>query len=314
MKILFAGTPDVAAKTLQVLLDDPRFEQFEVVGVLTREDAPLGRKRVMTPSPVAAIAEAAGIPTIKANRIVSQTESEIAALGAELAVVIAYGVLLKQSTLDLMSKGWFNLHFSLLPQLRGAAPVQRALIAGDRVTGVSLFKLDAGMDTGEIAGLVKTEIQPDETASDLLLRLRTLGDSLLAECLPGLAAGTLKMVPQSTEGVSHAPKLTRSDAALDFTRSAVELENLVRGCNPEPMAHTVLGDLSLRILIARATNLGSMDLEPGSLFVSAKRLYVACGKGQLELIEVQPAGKNPMQAVDWARGLALPAKLGGSNE
>ena len=179
---------------------------------------------------------------------------------------------------------------------------------------MSLFKLDAGMDTGEIAGVVKTEIQPDETASDLLLRLRTLGDSLLAECLPGLAAGTLKMVPQSTEGVSHAPKLTRSDAALDFTRSAVELENLVRGCNPEPMAHTVLGDLSLRILRARATNLGSMDLKPGSVFVSAKRLYVACGKGQLELIEVQPAGKNPMQAVDWARGLALPAKLGGSNE
>ena len=314
MKILFAGTPEVAAKTLYALLHDPRFGQIEVAGVLTREDAPLGRKRVMTQSPVATVAEAASIPVIKANRIDSQTEAEISSLGADLAVVIAYGVLLKQSTLNLMPKGWFNLHFSLLPELRGAAPVQRALIAGDKVTGVSLFKLDTGMDTGEIAGVVKTEIQPDENAADLLLRLRTLGDSLLAECLPGLAAGTLKTVPQRTEGASLAPKLTRGDAALDFSRSAVELENLVRGCNPEPMAHTVLGEISVRVLRARATNLGSMGLEPGSLFVSEKRLYVACETGQLELIEVQPAGKNPMSASDWARGLSLPAKLGGSND
>ena len=314
MKILFAGTPEVAAKTLQVLIDDPRFRQFEVVGVLTREDAPLGRKRVMTPSPVAAVAEAAGVATVKANRIDSETESEIRALGAELAVVIAYGVLLKQSTLDLLPNGWFNLHFSLLPELRGAAPVQRALIAGDKVTGVSLFKLDAGMDTGALAGVVATEVQPDETAGDLLMRLRTLGDTLLAECLPGIASGSLKLIPQSVEGVSLAPKLTRSDAALDFSRTAGELENLVRGCNPEPMAHTVLGDVSVRVLRARATNLGSMDLAPGSLFVSAKRLFVACGKGQLELLEVHPAGKNPMSASDWARGLSLPAKLGGSIE
>lgn len=325
MKILFAGTPAIAAKTLVSLLTDPRFSQFEVVGVLTREDAPIGRKRIMTASPVAQVASEHGIPVLKANRIDSATELAISQIGADFAVVIAFGVLLKASTLNLMPLGWFNLHFSLLPHLRGAAPVQRALINGDKETGVTLFQLDEGMDTGPIAGSVPAEIQPGETAGELLDRLRNLGDSLLAECLPQIANEQITLTPQPSTGATLAPKLARTETEINWAKSAFELANLIAGANPEPMAHTQFSGSSFRILRARAiTNSMLQDGEfssrlselarDGEATQISRRVFVKCGSGYLELIEVQPSGKTPMSALDWSRGVKLPTKLGVTNE
>lgn len=312
MKILFAGTPEVAAKTLQTLATDPRFAGFEIAGVLTREDAPLGRKRILTPSPTATTAEALGIPVIKANRIDADTLVSIGKLGVDLGIVIAYGVLLKLDALQALPLGWYNLHFSQLPKWRGAAPVQRALMAGERDTAVTLFKLDEGMDTGPIAGVVPTEIQPDETSGDLLNRLRLLGESLLAEQLPAIASGAVNLVEQSQSTLTPtlAPKLGRTDSVLDFARAATELEAIVRGANPEPMAHTNFRDQNLRVLRARAHASSASGQMNGTARLDGSRVLVTTGSGDLELLEVQPAGKNPMRASDWARGANLPALLG----
>ena len=314
MKILFAGSPEVAAKTLRTLATDTRFAAFEIVGVLTREDAPQGRKRILTPSPTAETAIQLGLTVIKANRLNEQVMADIRATGAELGIVIAYGVLLKRSALDLLGHGWFNLHFSLLPKWRGAAPVQRSLMAGETETAVTLFQLDEGMDTGPIAGVVETEIQPDETAGDLLSRLRVLGESLLAERLPLIASGLLTLVSQNEE-ITHAslaPKLTRHETALDFSLPATRLEALVRGANPEPMAHTVFRGQTLRVLRARASSgtTAEASTEPGTCAMRGNRVLVSTADGLLELLEVQPSGKNPMRAADWARGANLPAILG----
>ena len=189
MKILFAGTPEVAASTLKTLATDSRFGNLEIVGVLTREDAPQGRKRILTPSPVALVATALGLRVIKANRLDEPTLAAIGETGAELGVVIAYGVLLKSDALSALPRGWFNLHFSVLPRWRGAAPVQHSLLAGDQITGVTIFRLDEGMDTGPLLAAVPTEVQPDENAGELLNRLTLIGISALDESLACIEAG-----------------------------------------------------------------------------------------------------------------------------
>lgn len=317
MKILFAGTPEIAANTLKVLATDARFAHFEVSGVLTRNDAPVGRKRVMTPSPVAELAESLGIPVIKANQIDNATEAAIAELGCDLAVVIAYGVLLKQSTLDLLPEGWFNLHYSLLPAYRGAAPVQRALLAGEQVTGVTLFKLDAGMDSGPVLNAVQTEIQTGETSGDLLARLGALGHTLLAESLPAVASGTAQLRVQDSTTATFAPKLHRSDGELNPFETALELENRVRACNPEPIAYFDIADTTLRVLEARAvadaglSSTGDREaLAVGQVFNVGEQILVRCASGFLRLLEVQPAGKNRMSAADWFRGAKQPIVFG----
>lgn len=317
MKILFAGTPEIAANTLKVLATDARFAHFEVAGVLTREDAPVGRKRIMTASPVAELAESLGIPVIKANRINESTEAQIANLKCDLAVVIAYGVLLKQSTLDLLPHGWFNLHYSLLPAYRGAAPVQRALMAGEQITGVTLFKLDAGMDSGPVLNVVQTEIQPGETAGDLLGRLGALGHTLLAESLPAVASGTAQLRIQDSGSATFAPKLHRGDGLLSPLATALELENRVRACNPEPIAYFNIDETTLRVFEATAianAGSGSSNELDGLLVGQAARIsdqiMVRCSSGFLRLLEVQPAGKNRMSAVDWFRGAKQPIIFG----
>lgn len=317
MKILFAGTPEIAANTLKVLATDSRFAHFEVAGVLTREDAPVGRKRVMTQSPVAELAEALGIPVIKANRIDAATEYAVATLNCDLAVVIAYGVLLKQATLDLMPRGWFNLHYSVLPAYRGAAPVQRALMAGERVTGVTLFKLDAGMDSGPILNGVETEIQPGETAGELLARLGALGHTLLAESLPAIASGTAQLHEQDPSTATFAPKLNRADGELNPYKTASELEYRVRACNPEPMAYLSDGETTLRVLEARAlsdsdlsTAVDADQVPLGQVVAAGDLVLVRCADGFLRLLEVQPAGKNRMNAADWLRGAKQPIFFG----
>jgi methionyl-tRNA formyltransferase len=315
LKIVFAGTPANAAQTLRALAKSP----FEVVAVLTRTDAPVGRKKILTPSAVAEVAAELGIQVIKANRVDASVRAEIAASGAELGVIVAYGALLDQATLDLLPKGWINLHYSLLPKWRGAAPVQRSLMAGDRETGVTLFQLDKGMDTGPIHLQIPTVIEPGDSTADLLPRLTELGITGLAELLPRIAAELAAPVAQDPELLATLPtadKLSREDARIDWQRNAVEIENQVRGLNPEPMAWTTLAEETFRVIEARA--LGATDwqslagevAEPGTVNVDKNRVFVTCGQGSLlELKAVQPAGKKSMQASDWARGLAAGKKV-----
>ncbi len=299
MRILFAGTPSTAASVIEGLLTSGH----DVVAVLTREDAPTGRKKILTPSPVAELASSKGIPTIKANSLSADVLAEIASHQVEFAVVVAYGVILKQEALDLLPKGWFNLHFSVLPKWRGAAPVQRAIEHGESSTGVTLFKIDKGLDTGPIVGVLETVIGPDENAGELLDRLSLLGLTLLNEQLPRMYAGTESLTEQVGE-VTLAPKTSRADAKLVFSQPAKVLENLVRAMNPEPMAWCLLGDQPMRVLTARAYAEDIDAHETGSVVLVSDRILVSCANNTaLELIEVQPASRNAMSAKDWFNGL-----------
>ena len=302
MKLVFAGTPANAARTLEALLAGPH----EVVAVLTRTDAPVGRKKVLTPSPTAQVAAAAGIPLIKANRVDEEIARQIKASGAELGIIVAYGALLKGFALEALPLGWANLHYSLLPRWRGAAPVQNSILAGDSETGVTMFKLDEGMDTGPVYGMVPTIIQPGETSGRLLERLTELGITLMNQVLPELESGLAKPTPQAVNpALPLAAKPTRETAAIDWNRPAREIERQILAMNPEPMAHTRIGEDGFRILDAVALGMAEGETTPGALRVEAKRTLVECGNGTLlQLKTVQPAGKNPMPAIDWARGAA----------
>lgn len=315
MKIVFAGTPANAAQTLRALANSA----FEVVAVLTRTDAPVGRKKILTQSAVADAADELGLPVIKANRVDQATREQLKATGADLGIIVAYGALLDQAALDTLEKGWINLHYSLLPKWRGAAPVQRAIMAGDRETGVTLFQLDKGMDTGPIHLQIPTVIEPDESTADLLPRLTNLGISGLAELLPRVASNLSSPVAQDPElllSLPTADKLSREDARINWHRTAVELEKQIRGLNPEPMAWTTLDEDAFRIIEARA--LGATDWQAlageetlvGSVRIDKERVLVTCGQGTLlELKTVQPAGKKPMSSSDWARGMTAGKKV-----
>lgn len=310
MKILFAGTPDIAAATLKTLAVDHRFANVEIVGVLTREDAPVGRKRLLTPSPVAVMAQSLGLKTIKANRLDAPALDAIASTGAELGIVVAYGVLLKSSALSALDRGWFNLHFSVLPRWRGAAPVQRAIMAGDQTSGVTLFKLDEGMDTGPVLSVAETEIQPGETAGDLLTRCRLLGESLLAESLPAISSGIETLTAQDSSLATSAPKLHRKDVRVTASQTVAIADRMLRGAFPEPIAFAETGSQQLRLLRARPMPTGAATQAPaGTIDTVAGRILLTLADGALELLEVQPAGKNPMAAADWARGAKLPIRI-----
>lgn len=306
MRILFAGTPVNAAVTLRELVKGG----FEISAVLTREDAAVGRAKTLTPSAVALAAEELGIPVIKSNRVDDQTLVEILSYRVDLGVVVAYGSLLKQEALAALSSGWLNLHYSLLPKYRGAAPVQWAIRNGEVLTGVTLFKLDQGMDTGPTLMSVEVEIQPEETSGELLVRLTHIGVSVLSEALPLIASGLATYTNQPAEG-SLAPKLTRSDARVDWSRPAKQIEQQVRAMNPEPMAWCEFQNNPVRIIAARAHSSGS-KLPIGTVFREGADVLVACGDStSLMLLHVQPAGKNEMTANSWANGLkSLEVKLG----
>lgn len=275
-----------------------------MAAVLTRPDAPVGRKKIVTPSPVAIVADEHKIPIFKANAVSKDLAEDLACTGAQIGVIVAYGALLKKHALEALPLGWLNLHYSLLPDWRGAAPVQNAILHGDRQTGVTLFQLDEGMDTGAVIDSVATEIQPGESSARLLSRLTQLGNSLLLQSLPAIAAGVVSPRPQS-EGISRlAKKPTRFQAKIDWSKSASEIERLVLAFNPEPMAYADLESNPFRILEARALSLhDSTSTSPGSLVFEQDRVLVRCGGDTwLQLDVVQPAGKNVLKATDWARG------------
>lgn len=301
MKILFAGTTANAAEVLRYLYKQAR---HEIVGVLTRNDAQVGRKREIHQSAVAQLAGELGLNVIKANVVDDQTNLELEKLDAELGLVVAYGALLKRQTLGIPSRGWINIHFSLLPELRGAAPVQRAIIQGFRETGVSIFKLDEGMDTGPILAQVPTVIEIGENAGDLLSRLTNISLTMLDECLSKIESGT-ELEQAQSGNATLAPKLSRLDARLDFAQSASSIEHLVLGCNPEPVAWAEFGSEPIRILNARAISISEgTSLLPGQVSIFGDAIVVGAGDNELlQLLEVQPASKRVMTASDWFRGL-----------
>ena len=296
MRLVFAGTPSVAVSSLIALLDT----EHEIVAVITREDAPLGRKRVLTPSPVAKAAEERGIPVLKVNRLTESTAEAVRALDADLGVIVAYGGLLREPLLSTPRLGWINLHFSLLPAWRGAAPVQRSLIAGDTVTGASVFQLVPELDAGDVFGTVEHMVSPTVTAGGMLDELAVVGSELLVSIVDSIGRDAATAVPQTGE-VTLAPKLTLEDGRLDWSQPADVLYNRFRGVTPEPGAHTTIGGARFKVLETRPRP--DVTLEPGVLALVEKTVLIGTGSTALELVTIQPAGKAAMRASDWWRGL-----------
>ena len=306
MRVLFAGTPEVAVPSLDRLVADG----FDVVAVLTREDAPVGRKRVLTPSPVAARAAELGLPVIRANRIGADAQEAIRAAGPDVAAIVAYGGLVPPAALGIPRHGWINLHFSLLPAWRGAAPVQHAVIHGDDVTGAVTFLLEEGLDTGPVYGQLTEAVGPDDTAGELLARLAQSGSVLLSQTLAGIDAGRLVAVPQSGD-VSLAPKLGLEDGRVDWTRPALAVRRRINGTTPEPGAWTTLEGQRFKLGPVQPRT-DADTLEPGHVAVlpgKRPRVLVGTGSHPVELGTVQPAGKKTMHASDWARGLGGETKV-----
>ncbi|WP_060915235.1 methionyl-tRNA formyltransferase [Microbacterium oleivorans] len=296
MRVVFAGTPDPAVPSLRALAAS----SHEVVGVVTRRDAPIGRKRVMTPSPVAVAAAELGLPIIKADRLDEVSTAEISALDAELGVIVAYGGLVREPLLSTPSHGWINLHFSLLPRWRGAAPVQHALIAGDRVAGAAVFQLVSALDAGDVFEELRYNVPRGATAGDVLADLATSGADLVTRVVDAIADGTAVATPQSGEA-TLAPKLTQADGALDLSQPADRVVDRFRGTTPEPGAHVSLDGQRVKVLAALRG--ADTTLEPGRIALVERDVLVGTGEGTVLLKTVQPAGKGPMAAADWWRGL-----------
>lgn len=301
--MLFAGTPEAALPVLHALMDST---EHEVVGVLTRADARKGRGRTLRPSPVAALARGAGLEVRTPSTLRDQdTQEWVRSLAAEVAVVVAYGRLVPPELLDAPTHGWLNLHFSLLPAWRGAAPVQRALIAGDEVTGATVFRLEKGLDTGPVYGRLTEAVRPTDTSGDLLGRLADAGAPLILDVLHAVAAGAVIPEPQDDAAATLAPMLTAADGLVTWSDPAPAIDRRVRGVTPAPGAHTTYQGLRLRLgPVTTAPEV--TDLAPGQVRVGKREVLVGTGSYALRLGRVAPAGKNWMAADAWARG-ARPA-------
>ncbi len=300
MRIVFAGTPEPAVPSLRRLLASPR---HEVVAVVTRPDAVAGRGRKVTRSPVGVLADEHGVPLLQPQRARdAEFLDRLRELAPDCCPVVAYGALLPRPVLDVPRHGWVNLHFSLLPAWRGAAPVQAAIHAGDEITGASTFRLEEGMDTGPVYGVLTERIGLDETAGDLLDRLASSGAELLESTLDGIEAGALQAVPQSTDGVSYAPKVTVEAARIRWDEPALAVHRRIRSVTPAPGAWTMYGDLRLKV---GAAQLAEHTLPVGELEIRKDGVYVGTATTAIRLNQVQPTGKKLMAAADWARGARL---------
>ncbi|MFF7364713.1 methionyl-tRNA formyltransferase [Streptomyces sp. NPDC008125] len=302
MKLVFAGTPEVAVPALDALIASGR---HEVAAVVTRPDAPAGRGRRLVASPVAERAEEAGIEVLKPAR--PRDEDFLARLreiAPDCCPVVAYGALLPKTALDIPARGWVNLHFSLLPAWRGAAPVQHSVMAGDEVTGASTFLIEEGLDSGPVYGVLTEEVRPTDTSGDLLTRLAFAGSGLLVATMDGIEDGTLHAVPQPADGVTLAPKITVEDAQVQWSAPALRVDRIVRGCTPAPGAWTLFRGERLKLVQATPVT-DRHDLAPGEISATKKNVYVGTGSHAVELLWVQPQGKKPMRGADWARGVRI---------
>jgi methionyl-tRNA formyltransferase len=307
VRLVFAGTPEPALPALRRLIDSPR---HEVVAVLTRPDAAVGRRGKPEPSPVAREALERGIPVLRPSRPNSdEFVGELTRLAPDCCAVVAYGALLRDGLLAVPPKGWINLHFSLLPAWRGAAPVQAAIAAGDSITGASTFRIEPSLDSGPIYGVVTETIRPTDTAGELLGRLAVSGAELLSATLDGIADATLTPVPQPTEGVSIAPKITVEQARVRWDLPAQVVDRRIRAVTPNPGAWTLLGDLRIKLGPVQtadpATPGPPEPLSPGAIHVDRNSVWVGTGSDPVRLGQIQPPGKKFMNAIDWARGARL---------
>ncbi|HEY2224663.1 methionyl-tRNA formyltransferase [Actinomycetospora sp.] len=306
MRVVFAGTPEPAVPSLRRLLES---DEHEVVAVVTRPDAPAGRRRRLQRSPVGALADEAGVEVLTPPKASDPDFLDrLRAIAPDCAPVVAYGNILRPAALEIPLHGWVNLHFSLLPAWRGAAPVQAAIRAGDELTGATTFRLEEGMDTGPVFGAVTEKIADDDTAGALLERLAASGAGLLAATLDGIADGSLVAVPQSAEGVSVAPKVTVDDARVRWSDPPLAIDRLVRSVTPAPGAWTEFRGQRVKIgpVSTESPPPTPTDLAPGELRVEKRRVLVGTAGVPVALGTVQPAGKPAMPAVDWTRG-AQPA-------
>jgi methionyl-tRNA formyltransferase len=301
VRVAFAGTPDVAVPTLRALLDSPR---HDVIAVITRPRARAGRGRQAVDSPVAQAAAEAGLPVLTPARPAeAEFLDQLKQLAPDCCPVVAYGALLPAAALTIPRHGWINLHFSLLPAWRGAAPVQHAVLHGDEVTGASTFRIEEGLDTGPVYGVVTEAIRPDDTAGELLQRLSVSGAGLMLATLDGIEDGSLVAVPQSADGVSYAPKISVDDARVDWAAPARHVERLVRACTPAPGAWTTFRGERLKLGPVRLR--GANELVPGQIDASRSDVAVGTATADVVLGVVQPPGKRPMPAADWARGARI---------
>jgi len=301
MRLVFAGTPEPALPALRRLIDSPR---HDVVAVLTRPDAAVGRRGTPVPSPVAQLADEHGIPVLKPpTPNTAEFVAELRALAPDCCPVVAYGALLKSDLLAVPVHGWINLHFSLLPAWRGAAPVQAAIAAGDQVTGATTFRIEPALDSGPVYGVVTETIRPTDTAGDLLGRLADSGAGLLESTLDGIADGILSAVPQPEDGISIAPKITVEEARVRWELPAQAVDRRIRAVTPNPGAWTMIGDLRVKVGPVALTTDDAM--EPGDIRVERNRVLIGTGSAPVQLGQVQPPGKKPMNAADWARGARL---------
>jgi methionyl-tRNA formyltransferase len=302
MRVVFFGTPDFAVVSLKAMLR----ERISVVGVVTQPDKPQGRSRTtLVPPPVKVVAQAEGLPILQPTRPVGDLFlAAVRRLEPDLGVVVAYGHVLRREVLDLPPRGLINVHASLLPRFRGAAPIQHAILSGDRETGICIMRMEEGLDTGPVLHRVATPISDDDTAGTLSRRLATLGASALVEAISLLGAGLERPQPQDDSAATYAPKVSRELARLDWTRDAQTLERQVRAFDPAPGAWTALDAAPVK-LFAATPAVGSGT--PGSVLAATDRLVIACGNGALAVREVQPAGKTRLAVGDWVRGRGISA-------
>ncbi|MFZ4372426.1 MAG: methionyl-tRNA formyltransferase [Mycobacterium sp.] len=306
MRIVFAGTPTPALPSLQRFIDSPH---HDVVAVITRPDAVAGRRGKPAPSPVAQLAHDAGIPVLRPQRPNSaQFIAELTAISPDCCAVVAYGALLSEEMLAVPEHGWVNLHFSLLPAWRGAAPVQAAIAAGDSVTGATTFRIEPALDSGPIYGVVTETIRPGDTAGELLDRLALSGGALLDATLDGIADGTLTPVAQPRDGVSIAPKVSVEQARVRWDLPAHVIERRIRAMTPNPGAWTMIGEMRIKVGPVSIEESGD-PVEPGVIVAERARVLIGTGSVPVQLGQLQPPGKKPMVAADWARGARLDAAV-----
>jgi methionyl-tRNA formyltransferase len=301
VRLVFAGTPEVALPALEAVAAS----RHELVGVVTRPDAPVGRGRRLTASPVAERAEQLGVPVLKpASAKDPAFHDELRALEPDCCPVVAYGAMLPRALLDVPVHGWVNLHFSLLPAWRGAAPVQHALWAGDEVTGATTFRIVEALDAGPTYGVMTQGVQPTDTAGELLQRLAVGGAELLVRTLDGIEDGSLEPRPQPADGVTLAPKITTADGEVDWTEPAHGVDRRVRACTPAPGAWTTYD--GERVKLGPVVPVPRERLAPGALEVTKNAVFVGTGSTPVQLGWVRAHGRKEMDAASWARGARLP--------
>jgi methionyl-tRNA formyltransferase len=305
VRVVFAGTPEVALPAL----DAVAASRHELVGVVTRPDAQSGRGRKMVASPVALRAEELGVPVLKPDHPRDpEFQAALRELRPDCCPVVAYGALLPQSALDIPEHGWVNLHFSVLPSWRGAAPVQHAIWAGDEVSGATTFRIVKELDAGPTYGLMTQTIRPHDTAGELLERLAEGGAGLLVQTLDGIEDGTLEAREQSEEWVSYAPKITVEDARVDWSEPAVAVDRRIRAVTPGPGAWSTFAGERIKLGPVRHVDpqqIGHGRLEPGALEVTKNAVFVGTATEPVQLGRVKAFGKKEMDAADWARGVRL---------